>query len=292
MLRAGQVEDLISRRVRIEMRELAVRAGILRTINDAFEGEGFALAIEPQTNGGARRGLFDAYDQGIDWSDQDQVASAIRVFEEILSWGTGSTWVMGEDFVPKLKRLLRNDGYALDTTPDAQFRINPKQPDMPVLRSEHIGDTEVLQEYLVRLDGAIESDPALAIGQAKSLIEATSKWVLDQLGEEYNDKVTVPALVKKTQKALRVHPDTIAPSKKGRETIVRVLSNLSQVAVGVAELRNEYGPDHGRSRPASGLGPRHARLAGGAARTYCEFLLGTLNDLLSRDSAVNQSRAG
>ena len=186
---------------------------------------------------------------------------------------------MGEGFVPKLKRLLNDDGYVLDVTPDDQFRIRPKRPDMPVLRSEHIGDTAALQEYLARMDGAIEDDPALAIGQAKSLIEATSKWVLEQLGEDYNEKAKIPALVKKAQKALRVHPDTIAPSKKGRETIVRVLSNLSQVAVGVAELRNEYGPDHGRSRPTSGLGPRHARLAAGTARTYCEFLLGTLNDL-------------
>ena len=280
-LQAGQAKDLISRRVRIELRELSVRAGTLRTITDAFEGEGLALVIEPDDNDGARRGLFDAYDQGIDWSDRNQVASAIRVFEEILSWGADNTWVMGEGLVPKLKRLLNNDGYVLDVTPDDQFRISPKRPDMPVLRSEHIGDTAALQEYLARLDGAIDDDPALAIGQAKSLIEATSKWVLEQLGEDYNEKAKVPALIKKAQKALRVHPDTIAPSQRGRETIVRVLSNLSQVAVGVAELRNEYGPDHGRSRPTSGLGPRHARLAAGAARTYCEFLLGTLNDDLS-----------
>lgn len=181
-LQAGQAKDLISRRVRIELRELSVRAGTLRTITDAFEGEGLALVIEPDDNDGARRGLFDAYDQGIDWSDRNQVASAIRVFEEILSWGAGNTRVMGEGFVPKLKRLLNNDGYVLDATPDDQFLISPKRPDMPVLRSEHIGDTAALQEYLARMDGAIDDDPALAIGQAKSLIEATSKWVLERLG--------------------------------------------------------------------------------------------------------------
>ncbi|MBW3651538.1 MAG: abortive infection family protein [Actinobacteria bacterium] len=30
----------------------------------------------------------------------------------------------------------------------------------------------------------------------------------------------------------------------------RLLSNLSQVAIRVAELRNEYGPDHGRTGPS------------------------------------------
>ena len=56
-------------------------------------------------------------------------------------------------------------------------------------------------------------------------------------------------------KALKAHPETIAPTAKGRDTIVRVLASLSQVAVGVAELRNEYGTDHGRTRPSKGLGP-------------------------------------
>ncbi|MBS4009555.1 MAG: abortive infection family protein [Roseovarius sp.] len=80
------------------------------------------------------------------------------------------------------------------------------------------------------------------------------------------------------QTALKLHPTTVAPTAKGRDTIVRILSNLSQVAVGVAELRNEYGPDHGRRRSTSGLRPRHAHLAVGAAATYCRLLLETLGD--------------
>ena len=85
--------------------------------------------------------------------------------------------------------------------------------------------------------------------------------------------------MRSTQKALKVHPDTIAPTAKGQETIVRMLSNLSQVAIGIAELRNEYGPDHGRTRSSEGLTARHAHLAAGAAHTYCHFLLETLRDL-------------
>ena len=186
-LRGGQSRDLISRRVRRELRELSVGTGTLRTIGDAFADEGFDFEGEPDFSDGMRRGLFDAYDQGIDWSDRRQVASATRVFEEILSWG------LGEDFIGKLKRLLGDDGYSLDD----QLRIRPTRSDMPALRSEHIGDATVLHEYLARLNGAIEDDPALAISQAKSLIEVTSKWVLEQLGTSYDDKATIPALVKK-----------------------------------------------------------------------------------------------
>ncbi len=92
------------------------------------------------------------------------------------------------------------------------------------------------------------------------------------------EKDDVPALVRAVQKALEVHPEVIAPTAKGRETIVRTLSNLSQLVTGLAELRNEYGPDHGRTRSSGGLGPRHAHLAVGSAQTYCRFLLETLRD--------------
>jgi hypothetical protein len=133
------------------------------------------------------------------------------------------------------------------------------------------------------LDVGCGTDPPLAISSARALVEATCKHVLEELEESYDDKADLPALVKAVQKALKVHPDTIAPTAKGRDTIVRTLSNLSQVAIGLAELRNEYGPDHGRTRSTSGMRPRHAHLAIGAAQTYCRFLLETLRD---RRSAV------
>ncbi|MGH9292450.1 MAG: abortive infection family protein [Acidimicrobiales bacterium] len=60
------------------------------------------------------------------------------------------------------------------------------------------------------------------------------------------------------------------------------------MAIGVAKLRNEYGPDHGRSRPTRGLGARHAHLAVGCAATYCRMLLETL----SARSAADGSNSG
>lgn len=108
------------------------------------------------------------------------------------------------------------------------------------------------------------------------MIEATTKLVLIELGESVDEKADLPALVKSAQKALKLHPETLPPTAAGRETVVRIFLNLSQLAIGVAELRNEYGPDHGRSRPTVGLGPRHAHLAVGAASTYVTMLLETL----------------
>ena len=144
--------------------------------------------------------------------------------------------------------------------------------DLPL---DHLQDPSSIEEHLARIN---LNDPSQAISSCKSLIEATIKHVLEELGENYNNRADVPMLMKQVQKCLKVHPDTIAPTVKGRETIVRILSNLSQVSVGIAELRNEYGMDHGRTRSSYGLGPRHAGLAFGAAQTLCRFLLETLAD--------------
>ncbi len=147
--------------------------------------------------------------------------------------------------------------------------------DLPL---DGVSDPAAIREQLERLNSIRDSDPHQVISYAKSLIESTCKVVLKELNRPYDEKSTIPTLIKAAQKALKMHPDTIAPTQKGRATTIRALSNLSQVALAVAELRNEYGTDHGRTHPSDPLRPRHARLARNMATAYCEFLLDTLSD--------------
>lgn len=147
-----------------------------------------------------------------------------------------------------------------------------------------LSDASSIYEHMERISGCTDTDPPQAISGAKSLIEAATKLVLNQLGQTYDEKAEVPALVKQVQVALKLHPDTLAPTARGSDTVKRILSNLSQVAIGVAELRNEYGPDHGRT-VAIPLGPRHAHLAVGCASAYCRMLLETLEARLRRPAA-------
>ena len=259
------------RRTRQEFREFASGWGILRLIEDAFDAEGFEPTATSNQSG-ARGSLFDRYANAIDWQDHGQVGRALRVFEEILTWEDDVPSEYRDKAVAKIRRLLDQDGYVLDDEGRIRDKHHPGSAGLPL---EHLRDAESIREHLARLD---PSDPPLAISSAKSLIEATCKHVLEEVGQQYRESDDLPALVKSVQKALKVHPEAIAPTKKGRDTIVRVLSNLSQLVVGIAELRNEYGTDHGRTRSSGGLGPRHARLAAGAAVTYCHFLLDTLED--------------
>lgn len=76
------------------------------------------------------------------------------------------------------------------------------------------------------------------------------------------ERADVPGLVKAAQKALALHPESLAPTKPGAEITKRILSNLSQVAVGIAELRNQCTDrTMAARRPSSvsGLGMRTLR---------------------------------
>jgi hypothetical protein len=58
----------------------------------------------------------------------------------------------------------------------------------------------------------MDSDPALAVGSAKELIESTAKVVLLERGIIWDErKDDMPALITKAQKALLLHPSTATP---------------------------------------------------------------------------------
>ncbi|MER5342953.1 abortive infection family protein [Streptomyces mirabilis] len=70
-----------------------------------------------------------------------------------------------------------------------------------------------------------------------------------------------------------------ASVRSGSKAIKKILSGAVNIAVSVAELRNQgFGSGHGQASVPSGLGVRHARLTVNAAVTWCELILDTLGD--------------
>ena len=270
--------ELVSRRLLRPFEDVCATFGTLRRIEDAFADEHVDIADSGAD--GTRRGLFNELVSRIDRHDPAQAARLLRVLETIASWVDTDDGVVPSSAFMGLRNALERDGFRID----AAGRIHPPAPwprmgtRLRPIPLEQLHDPAAILEHLDRLEHASDRDPPLAISSAKALIEATSKHVLDELGEPYDDRADIPSLVRDVQKALKLHPETIAPTARGRETIVRILSNLSQVAIGVAELRNEYGADHGRRRATTGLQPRHAHLAVGSAGTYVRLLLETLAD--------------
>lgn len=130
-----------------------------------------------------------------------------------------------------------------------------------------------MQTEIQRIQNSIDSDPALAIGTSKDLIESCCKTILTQIPSA--DKPTksddLPTLSKKLCKALALVPEDIPSEAKGSEIIRRTLSNLASITKGVAELRGLYGSGHGRDGQHLGLEPRHARLAASCAIAFVDF---------------------
>ena len=142
------------------------------------------------------------------------------------------------------------------------------------LRNRAIANSFDLNQYIQRIQDDIASDPELAIGSMKELLESLMKSILVARGETLSGKEELPELLKRTQKTLNLDPSDFDDNTKGGDLVKRTLSNLGQVVDGIAQLRNLYGTGHGRTR-RSGVSPRHARLVVNAGAALAVFLVET-----------------
>lgn len=181
--------------------------------------------------------------------------------------------------------LLKHDGYEIVETTGISGR--------PLFAGRYIGlhpapavqsardclveaDESYVARQITRMESAISTDPALAIGTAKELVETCCRTILASRSVTTDKSIDLPQLVKLTSKELQLTPNDIPDSAKAAETIKRLLSNLASITQGVAELRNQYGTGHGRdARSSKGLKSRHAKLAVGAASTLAVFIMET-----------------
>lgn len=139
-------------------------------------------------------------------------------------------------------------------------------------------DAAWMQKEIARLENAVDSDPSLAIGTAKDLVESCCKSILTRQNVEFSRSATLPDLTKLVSKELRLVPEGISDEAKGAETIRLLLRNLAAVTQYLSELRSLYGSGHGRDGRHRGLEPRHARLAVGAAVAFIDFVSETYRE--------------
>ena len=136
-------------------------------------------------------------------------------------------------------------------------------------------DAKHLADQIRRIEQSIETDPALAIGTAKELVETCCRTILSERGKPVTGTPDIPTLTKETLKELKLVPDGIPDQAKGSDIIKRLLSNLATIGQGLAEIRNLYGSGHGKDGKTQAIKPRHANLAVGAATTLVTFLFET-----------------
>ncbi len=154
-------------------------------------------------------------------------------------------------------------------------------------RFDRLADPAALADHLRRIDAGVDSDPALAIGSSKELIESLCKLVLDDYGETYVERDDLLDLYKKAAAVLRLNAEAVPASSKGSESAQKALRAMVVTVQSLAELRNELGLGHGRTKTSAALS-RHARLASAAARGISEFMLETWHVRKSREQPASQ----
>ncbi|MEL7198105.1 MAG: abortive infection family protein [Pseudomonadota bacterium] len=139
-------------------------------------------------------------------------------------------------------------------------------------------DSAWMAQEIARIEASVETDPALAIGTAKDLVETCCKSILNDMGVAHSKTASLQSLSKLVVKELKLVPEDISDQAKGAENIRLLLRNLASIAHYLAELRGLYGSGHGRDGNHRGLQPRHAKLIVGSAVVFVDFLAETYRE--------------
>lgn len=278
---------IISAKTRTEFREYFVQRHVLRTISEAFDAAGvrFDSEFTPEISG-ARRVHVEQYYHSIDWSNWRSVAPVVEVFETEIrdlltprvtnSWDTEGDKKWQEEreaIASRLLTLLRFDGFTWVSGRLVREGALPNLEDLtkasPAIAGAH------LSQQIQRMRDAVDTDPALAIGTAKELIETVCKTILEERGKPVSGAPEIADLTKAVLRELRLVPEGVHEQKRGADLIKGILRSLGTIGNDLGQLRGLYGTGHGKSARTVSLPARHARLAVGAAATFVTFLFET-----------------
>jgi hypothetical protein len=191
---------------------------------------------------------------------------------------------------------LRNDGWSLQTMElmgdEDKYRVGPWNPAYgraasSLQKSALVLSSNWMFQEIQRIESSVSTDPALAIGTAKELVDTCCKHIADHMNLELPKKPDTPDLVKAVLKGLKLLPEDISDSAKGADSIRMMLRALTTLMQGLVEVLNLYGTGHGKGSTHKGPQPRHARLAVASAATFVEFIVDTYRERLEHEKRAS-----
>ena len=251
-------------------------------------GSGYVLNFSDSTIGSF---FADALD--IDFHDQKYQSSGTSKAKKLRElWRVEPDHIAGKSIAALIGYLEANppyDGFTPETDKlIARCKAISHRLLSGKLNLDHLKETATvfdakhLADQIRRMEQSVQSDPALAIGTAKELIETCCKTILAERDKSLPGKPDIPELTKATLKELRLVPDGIEDSARGSDILKRLLQNLGTIGNNLAELRGLYGTGHGKHAHTEALTSRHAKLAVGAASTLATFLFDTHREIPHR----------
>lgn len=276
--------DLISKRVRSLLTDYLAQGSVLREIERTFDGEDVPYVEPSESAGGQRRTLVQGYYNGLDFGEPADVRRFLNVLAEFLqrierqipeerAWSTDTEKHWAVLTLEEFEAALAKDGYAYRDGGIVGISAAGRLLDAKAIAQRF--DAGHIHDQIRRIEASVDTDPALAIGTAKELVESCFKTILTERKIEFSNGDDLPQLGKKVFKVLRLVPDEVPDAARGADTIRRLLSNLATVTQGLTEMRSLYGTGHGKDGRSKGLSSRHAKLAVGAASTLVTFVFET-----------------
>lgn len=268
-------KEYVSKSFRTAFRNWCSGYSSLRQIQEVFQDAGDFMPDSSRPVAehitGERRTLVEQFYNTIDFSDPLHVRRFLAVVSLVLAQQEAGAPGYGQ-----LVAACKNEGLEVA---GRQVLLKQSLPTDWLDSAKAIFDREHFAIYCDRMKTNVDSDPSAAIGAAKELVESVCKYVLRAAGTPAMGDEALPALAKKALAALNLTPEAIPDTKRGAESMKKVLGAMATTVHGLAELRNLYGTGHGRDGALRGLRPRHAKLAVGAATTLCTFMLETSEEL-------------
>lgn len=224
---------------------------------------------------------FNAYADNVNWADVSAVHRALVVFEDICfeafeNIDDDPTYYFAQSSIKKLTRFASRAGFSFD--PDTyRFTL----PDAISLSEEAlvaIDDPQALQDQVDLLNILLyENHPDVVVTVARALCESAAKIAAARAGIELTGKEKFPRLVSLVSQKLQLHAGGVDKHVDSDNAVREMLGGASKMVNGLAEFRNRFGIDHGRTE-ASPLQTRHAQVAVDAAQLWCNMVLSTLGD--------------
>jgi len=129
---------------------------------------------------------------------------------------------------------------------------------------------EAVQDVWRRMLERREADPESAITAARSLVETVCRHILDDLGEQADENLELPALYGAVARKL-----SLAPDQHSEQVFKQILGGCMTVVNGLASVRNKLGDAHGKGPRQARPSPRHAELAVNLSGSLAAFLVAT-----------------
>jgi hypothetical protein len=271
--------QVISIKTRNEFREYFV-SKTLREIREAFDAAGIDCHFDyqPFVNG-ERRTLVEQYYHSINWRDWKDLRKVVALYQnEIRELAAPTPFARyqtewRQKTATRLLHWLGLDGFKwLDSR---LVHTGQKAVFGNLSETAEKFEWSHLSEQIERMQDAVETDPALAIGTAKELIETVCKTILEERGKPVTGTPDIPTLTKALLKELNLVPEGIKEATRGSDVIKSILRSLGTIGNDLGQLRGLYGTGHGQTAKAKGLQPRHAKLAVGVASSFATFVFET-----------------